>query len=418
MAVVTGWAVIATWIGYLLQWMGWLPWWLVATVVWCACVLLWKGLSFSAKRQSLVLLLVGAGGLLFAASQGVYLPVKDVLAVNIPLLAMFVAVSMLSLTAPQEEVEKAPGGSRAVAATAVGTHLLGAVINLSVVFIFGDRLQRSGKLSDTQLMVISRAFCAAAWWSPFFVATGVAVTYSPGMQWSSTVGPGLLMAVVAITLTWFDVRLRQQARSFQGYPIHLSSLLMPVLLALAVMVAHGFWPHVSIMVLISLFAPVGAALFMTERPRLQATLGFVHGKLANIGNQFALFLAAGVFSSGIKALIAVYPDVVQLQAFSFGAGMFMLLSGLMIFAGLVGAHPVVTIAIVSPLVLPLNPDPNMLAFMFVTTWAVSTASSPLSGIGLALVSRYHASPLGILRQNWYYALIMWLLSSVASFYLF
>jgi hypothetical protein len=90
----------------------------------------------------------------------------------------------------------------------------------------------------------------------------------------------------------------------------------------------------------------------------------------------------------------------------------------MIVVGVLGVHPVVSIAIVSPLLLPLNPDPSQLAFMFLTSWAVSTSSSPLSGVGLALVGRYQARPVAIIRDNFHYAIAMWAIASVMNLLFF
>jgi hypothetical protein len=83
----------------------------------------------------------------------------------------------------------------------------------------------------------------------------------------------------------------------------------------------------------------------------------------------------------------------------------------MIIIGIAGVHPVVSISIASPLLLPLNPNPSQLGFLFLSCWAIATASSPLSGVGLALVSRYQVSPKLILQSNWLYAVVMWATAS-------
>jgi hypothetical protein len=60
-------------------------------------------------------------------------------------------------------------------------NLLGAVINLSVLFIIGDRLERNGTLERRQVMVLSRIFCAAAF-GPLLRRHGGGLTYAPGLQ--------------------------------------------------------------------------------------------------------------------------------------------------------------------------------------------------------------------------------------------
>jgi hypothetical protein len=75
---------------------------------------------------------------------------------------------------------------------------------------------------------------------------------------------------------------------------------------------------------------------------------------------------------------------------------------------LVGIHPVVTVAIASPFLLPHGANPNQLAFLFLSVWGIATASSPLSGVGLAMISRYQATPKQIFRLQWRYMVLMWL----------
>ena len=132
------------------------------------------------------------------------------------------------------------------------------------------------------------------------------------------------------------------------------------------------------------------------------------------GPQFALFLAAGVFSAGIKTMIALYPNLIDLHQFSFDASMFAVILALMIIAGLLGVHPVISIAVVSPVLLPLKPNTTSLGFMFLSTWAISTGSGPLSGIGLILTGRYGASSRRIIANNWHYIITMWALACLVN----
>ena len=359
------------------------------------------------------LLILGFLALVFAGSQGVFLGWAQILVINVPLLAMFVAVSFLTLTSPGAEDPNLPQGRRAVVSTAIGTHLLGAAINLSVLFVFGDRLQKAGKLSKEQMIILARSFCAAAWWSPFFIATGVALTYAPEMLWTETLIPGAVMSVIAIGFSTIEVCWFRKA-VFSGYPLKRESLTVPVLLAAIVILVHYFWPDFSILTLICLLAPTGALLLMRGRPRLLTLSDFIGNKVLSVSSQFALFLAAGVFSTGIKSVIEVYPGMFSFQSTTFTPALFAMVSGTMIVVGILGMHPVVTIAIVSPLLLPLNPNHSQLGFLFLTSWAVSTSSSPLSGVGLALVSRFNASPKMILTSNYHYAISMWGVACVVN----
>ncbi len=374
---------------------------------------MWPTLGAGTRSQAVILFVVGSVALLFSVSQGIFLSLQDIIAINLPLLAMFVAVAFLTLTNESIEDPLLPKGKKAVVATAIGTHLLGAVINLSVLFVFGDRLQKKGVLSRVQLIILARSFCAAAWWSPFFIATGVAFTYAPGMSWHRTVLPGVLMSSLAIGYSILEVCFIRKME-FHGYPLKRESLKVPLFLALIVLLVHHFSPDFSILILICLVAPVGSFLFMKGRPRLTTLHDFITFRLVSVASQFTLFLAAGVFASGIRSITLVFPSFFHLQGSSFTPIMFAAIAAVMIIIGIVGVHPIISIAIVSPLILPLQPDPSQMGFLFLTSWAVSTGSSPLSGVGLALVSRYQASPRDIIFSSFHYAVVMWILASLVN----
>jgi hypothetical protein len=384
-----------------------------AVLAWAVPLLMWKSLGKSAMQQALLLLSIGFAAVLFSASKGTFLGWQQIFAVNLPLLAMFVAVAFLTLTNHAIEDPTLPKGNLAVVTTALGTHFLGAVINLSILFVFGDRLQKNGTLTREQMIVLARSFCAAAWWSPFFIATGVALTYAPDMLWKETLVPGILMSGLAIGYSVVEVSCIRK-KEFSGYPIRFESLLVPMFLAGVVVCVHHFWHGINILNLICVVAPLGAFLFMKGRPRGAALRDFVSHKILSVNSQFVLFLAAGVFSSGLKSLTYVYPEFFSLEAVDFSPLLFAVVLLGMIVVGFMGVHPLVSIAIVSPLLLPLHPDHSRLAFLFLSSWAVSTGSSPLSGVGLALVSRYHASPRQIISSNYHYVIAMWLAASLVN----
>ncbi len=376
-------------------------------------ILNWRGLGKTAVRQALALLGTGACALVFAAGKGVFLGWEQVVMVNLPLLGMFVAVSFLSLTAREQGEEDLPQGIKAMVTTGSGIHILGGVINLSALFVFGDRLQSKGRLTLNQMVILGRSFSAAAWWSPFFIATGVALTYAPQMEWRETLIPGLVMSIIAIGYSVVEVAVVRKG-PFSGYPLKRESLTVPLFLAAAVLIVHHFWHDLNILLIICLVAPAGAFLFMPGRPRLATIHHFIDNKIASVANQFAMFLVAGVFSTGLKSILQVYPHLIQLESTTLSPLLFGAVLTAMIAVGMMGVHPIVSIAIVSPLLLPLTPDHSQLAFLFLTSWSVVAGASPLSGVGLALVSRYQASPKHILLVNLPFAAAMVLFASCVN----
>ncbi len=412
-----GWIIVATLVFYLLSEL--IPFLQVLPTLlgWLVFFLMWSTLGRGPRKQALLLLGIGFIVLFFSACKGVYLGWQQIFAVNLPLLAMFVAVSFLSLTNTGVEDHALPRGKKSVIKTAIGTSLLGAVINLSVLFVFGDRLQKNGRLTRTQLIILARSFNAAAWWSPFFVATGVALTYAPEMLWQKTLIPGLVMSVIAICVSIVEVCYFRK-EDFSGYPFKAESMTIPVFLSAIVICLHYFQPDMSILNIICIISPVGSIIFMKCRPRIETLHGFIKTKMSSVSSQFTLFLAAGIFSAGIKSIIHVYPELLRLEGLAFTPVLFSIVLGLMIIVGIMGVHPVVSISVVSPLLLPLHMDHSQLGFLFLSSWAIANSCSPLSGIGLALVSRYHASPKEIIQNNWHYGVMMWAIASAMNIFFF
>jgi hypothetical protein len=409
----TGWLVLGTLLFYLLSVTQLISVLLPTLLAWGANFAMWHTLAASAKRQVSWLMVIGSASLLFAGSQGIWMTWQQVFAVNLPMLAMFVAVSFLDLTNSVDKKRQLPTGFSAILNTALGVQILGAVINLSVILVFADRMKAAIKLTPVQQFILTRNFSAAAWWSPFFVATGVALIYAPGMQWQKTLIPGLAMGLVAIIFSSIEAYRRTKGE-FNGYPIQRESLVIPIFLASSVILFHFIWPSISILVLICLLAPSATILLMKTASRKQSLLHFVNHKLPQIGSQFALFLAAGIFSSGISAIILCYPAVFNLDSFTFSPLLFSFVLAGMILVGIIGVHPVVSIAIASPMLLPLNPDPTQLGFLFLSAWAISAGSSGLTGLGLLMTSRYDIPTKTIVSNSLHYAIFMWLLCSAVN----
>ena len=413
----TGWIILTTLLLYFVSNLAPSFLFLVAVPAWLVVIVEWKRLSAASRKQTFSLLIIGIGALAFSGWHGVFPGWNNIVTQNLQLLPMFIAVSFLSLTNPSAEDDNLPKGKPAIITTSVGTNLLGAIINLSILFVFGDRLRRNNTLTKAQAILLGRSFCAAAWWSPFFIAAGVALTYAPDTQYHRTLLPGILMCGSAILYTIIEIGFIRKI-GFTGYPVRKESLIVPLLLAAAVITGHHFFPQLGMILLICLVSPPAAILLMRGRPRLIHVHDFLTNRIISSSSQFALFLAAGIFSIGISSVVQVYPELFTFTGETFSHWLFATVSALLIVLGLIGIHPVIGISIVSPLLLPLHPDHSRIAFLFLTSWAISTGSSPLSGVGLLLTGRYHVPPRSILTTNFHYAVIMWLLANVVNILFF
>ncbi len=410
---IIGWLIATSCFLYIISVFTTLPIIVPSILGWSAVLVCWPQLGKTAKQQTLLLLVAGVILITIALSKGITIDWLGMLSRNIPLVTMLGTVSFLSLANPTGHQSKLPSGRKGITSTILTCHLLGAVINLSIIFVVGDRLMRSGRLTPAQVQLCMRSFSTAAFWSPFFVATGVALTYAPGTEWQKTVIPGLILTIPMFLITYYDAY-KLEKDAFEGYPLTVESLIMPMFLAIFVLIGHWAIPDISILTLISILAPAGAQVFMKTRSRGQQTVRFISEKLPSTSSQYALFLVAGVFSTGISAIIKAFPAALTFDISTFSPLMFMCLSGIMSLLCLIGIHPVVSIASVSPFLAPLNVDPNQLAFLYLFVWGLANGCSPLSGIGLAMVSRYHAGNAQIIKLHWKYLIYLWLCAGLLN----
>ncbi|WMC09774.1 hypothetical protein PU634_11690 [Oceanimonas pelagia] len=378
---------------------------------WCAAALLWPGLAKRNRTQALVLLLVGGGCLAWSAGQGAEVDPQRLLAGNSGLLSMLVAVSFLSLVSrPTEADERVPKGRRALASTLAAVHLFGSVINLSSVFIIGDRLARRGSVTREQALALIRSFTAAAFWSPFFAAMAVSLSVAPEARLSILWLVSMPLALCSLLLTGWQLSRPGGANApvseFTGYPLHAGGLLLPGLLAAAVLALHEWQPQLSILAVITLMAPALTLIMLTlkrQRP-LAAVGGLVSGRLPQMGNELALFLAAGVLGYGLESLFSTLGGSLPLTHFGALEASVTYLATVTL--ALLGIHPIICISLAGAVLMPLAPNHTLLALVFLSSWAVGTATGPLSGINLAFQGRYGLDSFRIMRWNLGYAAAM------------
>ncbi|SFH72443.1 hypothetical protein [Modicisalibacter xianhensis] len=391
----------------LLNW----PIWPAAALSWFATLRLGRQLPRTSRRQALLLGGAGVGFWVVALFHDTPHSLLSALVINQTLLMMFAGISFLSLATPSDtSVSSSRRQQGSLLGTLFGVHLFGAVINMSALFLFGDRMQRRGQLDRQQMIVLGRAFPAAAAWSPFFVAMGVALTYAPGLDFLTLLPWGLAAAFLLLGLVAMDAY--RVGGDFIGFPLQVNALVLPCTLAVSVVLIHHWWPGLSIPLIISIISPLFAILLMPGNDRLSRLRDQCNEGLPRLAPQFALFLAAGVLSSGLAAMLASWPGGPDLPFSRFGEWHAWLLLGLIVALAFVGIHPLVGVTTLAPLLSPLSPDPTLLGMMFLMGWALGTGSSPLSGSNLALSVRYGVKAKDIMRWNLPYALIGWLLCGV------
>ncbi|MCU7848569.1 MAG: hypothetical protein KZQ89_11300 [Candidatus Thiodiazotropha sp. (ex Lucinoma kastoroae)] len=381
-------------------------------LTWSAGVMVWSEIPPHTRRQVIILIFIGLLCILWGFMQQLTPDWSMMLSGNALLLSMLAAVSFLRLiTRPgTDNDEHLPHGRRAIWSTLLGVHLFGAVINLSSVFIIGDRVRGPGQLSPAQSIVLTRGFASAAFWSPFFAAMAAAMTYAPGAQLEQVWLMGIPLAVIALLITGFNCRDQQH---FVGYPMHPSALALPAMLALAVLVLHQVRPAWHILGIICLLSPSLALLVVTLNRHQPLPLLHQHitQEMPGMHNELSLFLAAGVMAAGLNVVFQGFGG--WLPFASFGGIEASLTLLFMLITSIAGVHPVINIAALGTLLVPLQPNGTLLAMTFLSAWAIGVASSPFSGINLSMQGRYGQKSMDSLKWNGIYSLVMFLCSVAA-----
>ena len=395
------------------------PDWVTGVIGWLAAVLLWPRIKPAQQAVVIGLVVCGAAGIAWGMLRGHTGFIGRALTQNIPLIGLLIAVAFLQLISTSSTSssagERLSTGRYALLRTLIGVQLFGAVINYSAVAIFAERLSARTRLSLDQATGLSQAFIIGALWSPFYGSMAVAYTFAPAASLTLLVSIGLPFALCGILLTWLTLSSKRHgyARDFAGYPLHLEALLVPALLAIAVLVAHEIKPAWSVLAIITLTAPAVTALTLLAREGNRtgaALLRLIRLRLPEMGNEVALFMAAGVLSAGMAGMIAALDLRVPFE--HYGAFEASLTTGAIMLAAWAGFHPVILCMVVGPWIATLAPDPTLLAMTILIPWALGLPGCPTSNTVLSLHSRYGVSLRGMLRRNRLFGLQMYALSVI------
>lgn len=383
---------------------------------WFAGLLLWPRVPKQSKLQALVLTSLGFGLIAWVVMRGGAIPWRFLIEANAALISMLAAISFLQLirtsTTADNDRENRPRGKKGALQTMLGVHFIGAVINLTTVFIMARELASSGRLERHNYVALTRLFGAAAFWSPFFASMAAALTYAPGAELAFLIVYGLPLVAIALVLTLWDLY-SVDVQDFHGYPISMNSLWVPSFLACTILSLHALNAELSVLGLITALVPITAsgcllirwAIHKPRTPTVFSSLRqHVCDTLPRMSPELLLFLSAGVLAAGITVVVMEFG--IRFYSAQFGGLEAAVLLAALVFAAMIGVHPIIGVAASSPLILPLNPDPNLLASTFLAAWGIGVAASPLSGMNLALQGAYSIKPVEIIRWNGRYAAIM------------
>ncbi len=388
------------------------PLWVAGIAAWLAALLLFVDTSRILKIQVSLILLVGVGMLVYAQQQTAVIEPSRLISSNTGLMTMIAAVGFLRLVVIPDTLqeESLPVGRRAFLQTILGLNLSSSIINISAPILISDRIHRKRPLQRFTAQTFTRVFCGVSSWSPFFGAMAVVLTYvsEASLAWIIVAGfPFMLIGLIGVYL---EARLRypDEVENFVGYPTHLSALKVPAILIMVVITMSQLFPDQSILVLIALSALLVTTSVLLLRHGIGGSMArlrdYSYTGLPRIVNELCLFLAAGVLAGGISALIL--NGVFENPFTQFDAVTAVQLLAFMLVCAFCGIHPIILISGFAPMIMTLNPDPNLLAVTFLFAWHLGTCSNPLSGTNLVFQGRYAIPSWKLAFWNWPYAIIM------------
>ena len=240
---------------------------------WVAGCAVWSRLPRRAQVQAGAMLGVGLACVAVAAARGVGVEWGDVAGRSLPILTLLAGVAFLRLVyvadAARRTGSPAPRGFGAYLRTMAGVHLFGAVINISALVVFAERLARTAPLTRREVAMLGRSYSMVACYSPFIGGVALALGLVPGVRFPELVATGVAISVIGF-LVVVAVGLIEEGEAistFQGYPFRLESLWLPFALVCAVAGAHWAWPSLSVLLLVALLAPPLAAAVLAVRVR-------------------------------------------------------------------------------------------------------------------------------------------------------
>ena len=395
-----------------------LPLLIAGVAAWLAAMLLFIDTSRILKIQVSLILGIGLGMMLYAQLQAPLADPSAVISANTGLMTMIASVGFLRLVviAETERAEKLPVGRRAFLQTIFGLSLSSSIINISAPILISDRIHAQRPLERFTAQTFVRIFCGVSSWSPFFGAMAVVLTYvsEASLFWIIVAGfPFMLIGFIGVYL---EARLRyaDEVERFVGYPMQVSALSVPALLIVTVVLLSQLFESVPILVLIAISALLVTALVLLWRGgpvgSARRLRDYVHDGLPRIVNELCLFLAAGVLAGGISALIQ--QGVLENPFTHFDAITAIEVLAIMILCAFCGIHPIIMISSFAPMIMTLDPDPNLLAATFLFAWHLGTCSNPLSGTNLVFQGRYGISGWRLAMWNWPYALLMLIIGAL------
>ena len=388
-------------------------------LAWTSFLILFN--SIKNKKMILILFILSLIAFLISYFNGFKIDFIKVFTVNQYLLTLLIAVGFLRLiaTPKKDKLSSLPKGKQSFIKTYLGVHLFGSVINLSSLILVADKMYKKAPLTNSQIILLTRAFSSDAYWSPFFVAFAAAITYAPNLNTSIILLNGITLAFLAFLITYYEVIKNKEFNidEFRGYPLSFDSLYLPFILAVLVLLTNYIYPETKVIVLISLYSMLMSLFILPLKKGFNQAISkfqlHIIDELPKMKVEMALFLVAGMFGMAVSSILIGLNLKLPFEIFDWQIASILLL--IFITLAFIGIHPIITIAIIGDFLSGVNH--TLLALTFLMAWSTTVSTSPFSGLNLTIVARYNFDAKVIFKLNIFYAFKMYFICVLCLFVL-
>ena len=388
-------------------------------LAWTAFILVFSSL----KNKKFLIILFALSFIVFLINliNGYEVDYYKVFTVNQYLLTLLIGVGFLRLVAAPKKtnVKELPKGEKSFLKTYFGVHLFGSVINLSSLILVADKMYKNAKLSNTQIVLLTRAFASDAYWSPFFVAFAAAITYAPNLDTFVILVNGIILALIGFLITFIEIKRDKSfnIEEFRGYPITFETLYLPLILAFLVLLTHSIFPDTKVIILISSFS-IALTIFVLPIKKsfkigLEKFKTHILEELPKMKTELSLFLVAGMFGVLVGSILLGLNLELPFEKFDWLIASALL--AIFIILGFIGIHPIITIAVIGDFLSGVNH--TLLAITFLMAWSTTVSTSPFSGLNLTIVARYDIYAKDIFKLNIVYTFKMFVLCIICLYIL-
>lgn len=372
------------------------------------------------KQRKQILTLAGIGILcaLWAWSKGSDVRLIELLDEHLKLAMLLTAVNFIVLATKLARSRRLKGLS-SFTLTFGGMHLFASIANFSAVILVGDQIQRKTRLDMLSRMILSRGFGLAVLWSPFLSILPLVLEQVPDAKIYDIYPYSVSLALLGLMLTVAEAKLRNAHKlaGYEGYPLKASTLHLPALMILGVLLIAWIYPELPTVAIVSSLAVFVPLLVISVQhgpvESGKKLARHITHKLADARAEISLFLSAGLLAGGVKACIGV--GLIALPVDNTNAFVAASVMWAIVLLAMSGIHQLALVAIFAGLLADVTTTPTLMAVAYVLATALSMSGSTFSGLSFILQARFNSSSRDILHTNTLYTFTMLCTGTVALF---